>query len=130
MGRTLTPDWLRTSVGAEQGKVRSGYVDETYIRVLVVGGIGNRAIDRAGALVGVMCVRPRPCAAKAFFRIGKGRRPALTPDRVTTDGHAALSQGNPHALGRHVRQSYKALSEHPTWQDHAALKGDVEPMLG
>jgi putative transposase len=46
-----------------------------------------RAIDRAGALVDVLLSEHRDmAAAKAFFRSARAVT-AVTPDRVTTDGH-------------------------------------------
>src|ERR1700710_711019 len=84
----LTPALAQGLRRRRRGGVgKSGYVDETYIKVHGQWRYLYRAIDRNGALVDVMFREHRDmAAAKAFFQSAKAVA-SINPDRVTTDGH-------------------------------------------
>ena len=64
-------------------------MDETYTKVAGRWRYVYRAIDGSGALVDVVISDKRDtAAAKAFFRSAEAVT-GITPDRVTTDGHAS-----------------------------------------
>jgi putative transposase len=99
----LTPA-LETLRRRRRGKVgRSWLVDETYLKVQGRWVHLYCAIDRSGALVDVLLSETRDMkAARAFFRSAKAAT-AITPARVTTDGHDSYPKAIRSELGRHVR---------------------------
>ena len=83
----LTPVLTETLRRRRRKMGRSWLVDETYLKVQGRWVYLYRAIDRAGVLVDVRLSETRDMkAAQAFFRSGKAVT-AITPTRVTTDGH-------------------------------------------
>jgi putative transposase len=114
-----------------RGKVgRSWYVDETYLKVRGRWVYLYRAIDRSGALVDVMLSETRDlAAAKAFFRSAKAVT-AITPARVTTDGHNSYPWAIQTELGRHVRHRTSHYLNNRLEQDHRGIKGRYQPMRG
>ena len=100
----LTPALAEDLRRRRRGKAgRSWYVDETYIKVDGRWCYLYRAIDRSGALIDVLFSEHRDMkAARAFFRSAKVVT-AITPDRVTTDGHDSYPRAIRNELGRGVR---------------------------
>ena len=85
----LTPALAEDLRRRRRGKAeRSWHVDETYLKVHGRWCYLYRALDRNGNLVDVLFSEHRDmAAAQAFFRSAKAAT-GVTPDRVTTDGHA------------------------------------------
>src|SRR3954464_992106 len=82
-----------------------------------------RAIDRSGALVDVMLSETRDMkAAKAFFSSAKAVT-AITPARVTTDGHDSSPRAIRSELGKHVRHRTSRYLTNRLEQDHRGIKG-------
>src|SRR3954453_8861667 len=100
----LTPALAEDLRRRRRGKAgRSWYVDETYIKVGDRWCYLYRAIDRSGALIGVLFSERRDRkAALAFVRSAKAVT-GVTPDRVTTDGHDSYPRAIRNELGRGVR---------------------------
>ena len=94
-----------------------------------------RAFDGSGALVDVTFSDKRDmAAAKAFFRSAKATT-GLTPDRVTTDGHASYPRAiktelGKTELGEDVRHRTGVHRNNRLEQDHRGLKGRYRPMRG
>ena len=89
-----------------------------------------RAIDGSGALVDVMFSDKRDmAAARAFFRSAKAAT-GVTPDRVTTDGHASYPRAIRTELGEEVRHRTGIHRNNRLEQDHRGLKGRYRPMRG
>jgi putative transposase len=127
----LTPVLAETLRRRRRGKVgRSWYTDETYLKVQGRWVYLYRAIDRAGVLVDVMLSETRDMkAAKAFFRSAKAVT-AITPARVTTDGHDSYPRAIRSELGRHVRHRTSRYLNNRLEQDHRGIKGRYRPMRG
>jgi putative transposase len=127
----LTPALAEELRRRRRGKVgRSWYVDETYLKVDGRWCYLYRAIDRSGALVDVVLSERRDlAAAKAFFRSAKAVT-AVTPDRVTTDGHDSYPGAIRTELGRRVRHRTSRYLNNRLEQDHRGLKGRYRPMQG
>ena len=127
----LTPVLTETLRRRRRGKVgRSWYVDETYLKVQGRWVYLYRAIDRAGVLVDVMLSETRDmAAAKAFFRAAKAVT-AVTPTRVTTDGHDSYPRAIRSELGKHVRHRTSRYLNNRLEQDHRGIKGRYRPMRG
>ena len=94
-----------------------------------------RAIDGTGALVDVMFSDKRGMAAAEASSRSAEATTGVTPDRVTTDGHA----GYPRAiktelgkteLGEEVRHRTGVHRNNRLEQDHRGLKGRYRPMRG
>src|SRR3954453_16102477 len=100
----LTPALAENLRRRRRGKIgRRWLVDETYLKVEGRWVYLYRAIDRAGALVDVMLSETSDMkAARAFFRSAKSVT-AITPTKVTTDGHDSYPRAIRSELGRHVR---------------------------
>ena len=94
-----------------------------------------RAIDGTGALVDVLFSDKRDmAAARAFFRSAKAIT-GVTPDRVTTDGHASYPRAiktelGKTELGEDVRHRTGVHRNNRLEQDHRGLKGRYRPMRG
>jgi putative transposase len=126
----LTPA-LAETLRRRRGKVgRSWLVDETYLKVEGRWVYLYRAIDRAGTLVDVMLSETRGMkAAKAFFRSAKTVT-AITPARVTTDGHDSYPRAIRSELGKHVRHRTSRYLTNRLEQDRRGIKGRYRPMRG
>jgi putative transposase len=127
----LTPALAEELRRRRRGKVgRSWYVDETYLKVDGRWCYLYRAVDRSGALVDVLLSEHRDmAAAKAFFRSARAVT-AVTPDRVTTDGHDSYPGAIRTELGRRVRHRTSRYLNNRLEQDHRGLKGRYRPMQG
>ncbi len=125
----LTPALAETLRRRRRGKVgRSWYTDETYLKVQGRWVYLYRAIDRAGVLVDVMLSETRDMkAAKAFFRSAKAVT-AITPTRVTTDGHDSYPRAIRSELGKHVQHRTSRYLTNRLEQDHRGIKGRYRPM--
>ncbi len=87
-------------------------------------------IDRSGAPVDVLVSEQRDlAAAKAFFRSAKAVT-GVTPDRVTTAGHASDPRALRTELGREVRHRTSRHLTNGLEQDHRGTKGRYRPMRG
>jgi putative transposase len=127
----LTPALAEDLRRRRKGRVgRSWYVDETYVKVGERWCYVYRAIDGSGALVDVMFSDKRDmAAARAFFRSAKATT-GVTPDRVTTDGHASYPRAIRTELGKGVRHRTGVHRNNRLEQDHRGLKGRYRPMRG
>ena len=127
----LTPALTETLRRRRRGEVgRSWLVDETYLKVQGRWVYLYRAIDRSGALVDVMLSETRDMkAARAFFRSTKAVT-AITPARVTTDGHDSYPRAIRSELGSHVRHRTSRYLNNRLEQDHRGIKGRSRPMRG
>jgi len=127
----LTPALTKTLRRRRRGKVgRSWYVDETYLKVRGRWVYLYRAIDRSGVLVDVLLSETRDmAAAQAFFRSAKAVT-AVTPTRVTTDGHDSYPRAIRSELGKHVRHRTSRYLNNRLEQDHRGIKGRYRPMRG
>lgn len=127
----FTPALAENLRRRRRGKVgRNWYVDETYIKVAGRWCYVYRAIDGTGALVDVMFSDTRDiAAARAFFCSAKAAT-GVTPDRVTTDGHASYPRAIKTELGKGVRHRTGAHRNDRLVQDHRGLKGRYRPMRG
>ncbi|MBS0639617.1 MAG: IS6 family transposase [Proteobacteria bacterium] len=127
----LTPALAETLRRRRRGKAgRSWYTDETYLKVHGRWVYLYRAIDRSGVLLDVMLSEIRDmAAAKAFFRSAKTVT-AITPTRVTTDGHDSYPQAIRSELGKHVRHRTSRYLTNRLEQDHRGIKGRYRPMRG
>src|ERR1700744_229822 len=102
---------------------RIWYVDETYIKVQGRWCYLYRAIDTSGALVDVRLSETRDmAAAKAFFRSAKTVT-AITPARVTTDGHDSYPRAIQTELGNGARHRTSRYLNNRIEQDHRGIKG-------
>ena len=107
---------------------RSWYVDETYLKVHGRWCYLYRAIDQHGTLVDVLFSEHRDmAAAQAFFRSAKTGT-AITPDRVTTDGHDSYPRAIRTELGKRVRHRCSRYLNNRLEQDHRGIKGRYRPM--
>lgn len=89
-----------------------------------------RAVDGSGALVDVVFSDKRDMAAAcAFFRSAEAAT-GVTPDRVTTDGHASYPRAIGTELGEGVRHRTGVHGNDRLEQDHRGLKGRCRPMRG
>jgi putative transposase len=89
-----------------------------------------RAIDRSGALVDVLFSEHRDrAAAQAFFRSAQAVT-GITPDRVTTDGHAGYPWAIRTTLGKAVRHRTSRYLNNRLEQDHRDIKGRYRSMRG
>ncbi len=105
-------------------------VDGIYLKVAGRWCYVYRAIDGAGALVGVLFSERREmAAAKAFFRSAKAVT-GIIPDRVTTDGHDSYPRAIRTELGKHVRHRTSRYRNNGLEQDHRGLKGRYRSMHG
>jgi putative transposase len=106
-----------------RGKVgRSWYVDETYVKVQGRWCYLYRAIDTSGALVDVRLSETRDmAAATAFFGSAKTVT-AITPARVTTDGHDSYPRAIRTELGEAVRHRTNRYLNNRIEQDHRGIK--------
>jgi putative transposase len=68
-------------------------------------------------------------AAKAFFRSAKAVT-AITPARVTTDGHDSYKRAIRSELGSHVRHRTSRYFNNRMEPDHRGIKGRYRPMRG
>src|SRR3954462_15142067 len=68
-------------------------------------------------------------AARAFFRSAKAVT-AITPTRVTTDGHDSYPQAIRSELGKHVRHRTSRYLTNRLEQDHRGIKGRYRPTRG
>src|ERR671933_448350 len=120
----LTPVLAEDLRRRRKGKVgRSWYVDETYLKVGGRWCYLYRAIDRSGALVDVLFSERRDmAAAKAFFRSAKAVT-GVTPERVTTDGHAGSPGGLRSELDKGVGPGASRYLNNRLEQDHRGIKG-------
>jgi putative transposase len=127
----LTPALTETLRRRRRGKVgRSWLVDETYLKVQGRWVYLYRAIDRSGDLVDVMLSETRDMkAARAFFRSAKAVT-AITPTKVTTDGHDSYPRAIRSELGRHVKHRTSRYLTNRLEQDHRGIKGRYRPMRG
>ena len=127
----LTPALAEDLRRRRRGKAgRSWHVDETYIKVGGRWCYVYRAIDGSGALVDVRFSDKRDmAAARAFFRSAKAAT-GITPDRVTSDGHASYPRAIRTELGRGVRHRTGVHRNNRLEQDHRGLKGRYRPMRG
>src|ERR687890_680833 len=127
----LTPTLAEDLRRRRRGKAgRSWYVDETCLKVQGRWCYLYRAIDRSGALVDVLFSEQRDmAAAKAFFRSAKAVT-AVTPDRVTTDGHDGYPRAIRTELGKGVRPRTSRYLNNRLEQDHRGIKGRYRPMRG
>ena len=126
----LTPALAEELRRRRRGKVgRSWYVDETYVKVQGRWCYVYRAIDRSGALVGVMFSEHRDMAAEVFFRSARAVT-GVTPERVTTDGHDGYPRAIRTELGKGVRHRTSRYLNNRLEQDHRGLKGRYRPMRG
>jgi transposase-like protein len=114
-----------------RGKVgRSWYTDETYLKVQGRWVYLYRAIDRSGVLVDVMLSETRDMrAASTFFRSAKTVT-AITPARVTTDGHDSYPRAIRSELGKHVKHRTSRYLTNRLEQDHRGIEGRYRPMRG
>ncbi|HEX2172571.1 MAG TPA: IS6 family transposase [Dehalococcoidia bacterium] len=127
----LTPSLAEELRRRRRGRIgKSGYVDETYLRV------GGRwcylywAIDRHGNLVDVLLSERRDLkAARAFFRSAKTVT-GMVPARVTTEGHDSYPAAIRSELGCGVRHRTSAYLNNRLEQDHRGIKGRCRPMRG
>src|SRR5215204_825842 len=119
----LTPALAEDLRRRRRGQVgRSWYVDETYLKVHGRWCYLYRAIDRSGALVDVLFSEHRDMeAAQAFFRSAQ-EVTAVTPDRVTTDGHDSYPRAIRTTLGKRVRHRTSAYLNNRLEQDHRGIK--------
>jgi putative transposase len=127
----LTPALAETLRRRRRGKVgRSWLVDETYLKVQSRWVYLYRAIDRSGDLVDVMLSETRDMkAARAFFRSAKAVT-AITPTKITTDGHDSYPRAIRSELGRHVKHRTSRYLTNRLEQDHRGIKGRYRPMRG
>jgi putative transposase len=127
----LTPALAETLRHRRRGKIgRSWYVDETYVKVQGRWCYLYRAIDTSGALVDVRLSETRDmAAATAFFRSAKTVT-AITPARVTTDGHDSYPRAIRTELGEAVRHRTNRYLNNRIEQDHRGIKGRYQPMRG
>ena len=127
----LTPALADSLRRRRRGKVgRSWYVDETYLKVQGSWVYLYRAIDRSGVMVDVRLSETRDmAAARAFFRSAKAIT-AVTPARVTTDGHDSYPRAIRSELGNHVRHRTSRYLNNRLEQDHRGIKGRYRPMRG
>ena len=68
-------------------------------------------------------------AARAFFRSARAVT-AITPDRVTTDGHDSYPRAIRTELGKRVRHRTSAYLNNRLEQDHRGIKGRCRSMRG
>jgi putative transposase len=68
-------------------------------------------------------------AAKAFFCSAKAVT-AITPTRVTTDGHDSYPKAIRSELGKHVKHRTSRYLNNRLEQDHRGIKGRYRPMRG
>jgi putative transposase len=127
----LTPVLAETLRRRRRGKIgRSWYVDETYVKIQGRWCYFYRAIDTSGALVDVRLSETRDmAAAQAFFRSAKTVT-AITPVRVTTDGHDSYPLAIRTELGEGVRHRTNHYLNNRIEQDHRGIKGRYQPMRG
>ena len=127
----LTPALAQALRRRRRGQVgRSWYVDETYLKVGGRWCYLYRAIDRSGALVEVLFSEQRDmAAAKAFFRAAQAVT-GVTPERVTTDGHAGYPRAIRTELGKRARHRTSRYLNNGLEQDHRGIKGRYRPMRG
>lgn len=109
---------------------RSWHTDETYIKVGGKWCFLYRAIDRNGNLVDSMLSEYRDMqAAKNFFTQAKAVV-GHTPEKVTTDGHAAYPRAIRKVLGRKVVHRTNRYLNNRLEQDHRGVKQRYYPMRG
>ena len=127
----LTPVLAEALRRRRRGKIgRSWYVDETYVKIQGRWCYLYRAIDTSGALVDVRLSETRDmAAAQAFFRSAKAVT-AITPARVTTDGHDSYPRAIRTELGEGVRHRTNRYLNNRIEQDHRGIKGRYQPMRG
>ncbi len=127
----LTPALAEGLRHRRRGKVgKSWYVEETYITVHGHWRYLYRAIDRNGALIGVMfCEHRDMAAAMAFFQSAKTVT-EVTPDRVTTDGLDSYPGAIRTSLGEAVKHRTSRFLNNRLEQDHRGIKGRHQPMRG
>ena len=105
-------------------------VDETYIKVCGRWAYLYRAIHRDGNLVDTMLSEHRDTApAQAFFRSATAAT-AVTPERVTTDGHGSYPRAIRSTLGRRVVHRTSTYKNNGLEQDHPGVKGRTRCMRG
>src|SRR4051794_41212479 len=68
-------------------------------------------------------------AAQAFFRAAQAAT-AVTPERVTTDGHGSYPRAIRSTLGRRVVHRTSAYKNNRLEQDHRGVKGRIRCMRG
>jgi putative transposase len=68
-------------------------------------------------------------AAKAFYRSAKAVT-AITPTKVTTDGHDSYPRAIRSELGKHVKHRANRYLTNKLEQDHRGIKGRYRPMRG
>jgi putative transposase len=114
-----------------RGKIgRSWYVDETYVKTQGRWCYLYRAIDTSGALVDVRLSETHDmAAAQVFFRSAKTVT-AITPVRVTTEGHDSHPRAIRTELGEGVRHRTNHYLNNQIDQDHRGIKGRYQPMRG
>src|SRR5512135_2786811 len=127
----LAPHLTENLRKARCGKVgKSWYTDETYLRVAGRWCYLYRPIDRAGNLVDVRLSETRDrAAAEAFFASARAVT-GITPQRVTTDGHAAYPGAITAELGDGVTHRTSRYLNNHLEQDHRGIKGRYRPMRG
>jgi putative transposase len=109
---------------------RSWYVDETYVKVQGRWQYLYRAIDRDGNLIDARLSDTRDLeAAKRFFEQALDTV-GHTPERVTTDQHAAYPQSIPTVFGFRVLHRTQQYLNNRIEQDHRGVKQRYYPMRG
>ena len=119
------------------GRVGSSWrVDETYIKVRARPSFLYRAVDKKGKTVDSLLQPSRSFGAtQAFFRKALAGNQGRWPKKITLDGHAPSHLGLRLLRREDFRRKNVLVRNSPylnniVEQDHRAIKGRCQPMLG